>query len=268
MIEHTIAAGLYLRQLATEAKAGRVAPSATLFYVHGLGESGLGFEGLLRSLAEYRQLALDLPGYGKSPWSSEPLTLAQHAELLASWLARRDEPQVVVVGHSMGGVIGQLLCEGWPERVRAFVNVEGNLSFDDCTYSSRAERSSLADFLASGYERLCDDVYRGGLSDPALRTYYASVRMCDPRAFHLGSRELVALSRQETLAGRFAGLGLPRVYLHGRPRGTGDRSLGLLRRAGAPPARAIEGAGHWPFLDQPVAFARELRAFLEGLPSG
>lgn len=259
MIEHAISRGLYLR------RSGPDRAPLTLFYVHGLGESGLGFEGLLGAapLLRHRQLALDLPGYGKSPWLDRPLTLAQHAELLAGWLeAERVEP-VVLLGHSMGGVIGQLLCERWPQRVRAFVNVEGNLSYDDCTFSRHAEGHSQAAFLAAGFAQLCDDLYRNGLEAPALRSYYASLRMCDPRAFHHNALELVALSRSEGLAERFAGLALPRAYLHGRPGGTGERSLGLLERAGAPAPIAFETAGHWPFLDRPAQFARRLLALLE-----
>ncbi len=238
----------------------------TVLYVHGLGESGLCFEGLLGSpvLDGYRQLALDLPGYGKTPWSEEPPGLEQHASTIAQWLEREHREPVVVVGHSMGGVIGQLLCEGWPERTRALCNVEGNISRADCTFSARANAHSEPDFVRSGFARLLDDVFAAGQRERALRQYFASLSGCDPRTLHRNSVELVALSEQESLAGRLGALDRPRCYLFGRPGGTGDHSRALLQANGVTPI-AIEGAAHWPFLDQPERFLAVLLGFLADL---
>jgi pimeloyl-ACP methyl ester carboxylesterase len=53
-----------------------------------------------------------------------------------------------------------------------------------------------------------------------------------------------------------------RLLRHGSPRGTGARSLELLREAGVP-AIAIDDAGHLPFLDRPDRFVEALQAFVE-----
>ncbi len=170
----------------------------------------------------------------------------------------------MVVGHSMGAVIGTLLCERLAGRVRGFLNVEGNLSLDDCAFSSKVADRPLDEILSGELDRILDEVYRGGLDDRALRTYYPSMRMCDPRAYHLNGGELVELSRTEGLAGRMAALDVAKLYVAGSPRGTGERSRALLDRAGIG-WRAVEDAGHWPFLDQPEAFVDEMTAFLERL---
>jgi pimeloyl-ACP methyl ester carboxylesterase len=62
MIGHRFEHGMYIRE------AGHESPRVTVLYVHGLGESGLCFEGLLGDprLRRWRHLAPDLPGYGKS----------------------------------------------------------------------------------------------------------------------------------------------------------------------------------------------------------
>jgi len=67
MIRHRFEHGLYVRE--REAHQAQP-PAGALLYIHGLGESGLCFEPLLASprLATWRQLTIDLPGYGKSPW--------------------------------------------------------------------------------------------------------------------------------------------------------------------------------------------------------
>lgn len=263
VIRHRLEGDLYVRE-----SSGSSPPRGTIVWIHGLGESGLTFEGLLAAprLAPWRQLAVDLPGYGKTPWSGEPHGIEELAALVAEWICAAPEP-VVLAGHSMGGVIGISACERLGDRVRGFLNVEGNVSFDDCGFSGRAARYTLDEFLAGGFHRILGELYRDGLEDEALATYYPSMRICDPRAYHLNSGELVELSRAEGLAGRMAVLGAASLYVLGDPRGTGAHSRRLLDRAGVV-WRAVDNAGHWPFLDQPAVFLDEVVAFLAQLDLG
>lgn len=265
MIRHHFEHGTYVRELAPAEGRG------TILYVHGLGESGLSLEKLIADprLGSWHHLAPDLPGYGKSPWPAQPRKLAEHADSLAEWAVSRLSGPLVVFGHSMGGVVGLLLCEtllrgAGMEMLRGFINVEGNISIKDCAFSSKAASDSPEDFLRHGMERLLATLYEDGAGDPAMRNYYPSVRICDPRAYHLNSTELVALSRAEVLAPRLAALEVPLVYILGQPHGTGAHSRGLLAAASVD-CRAIEGAGHWPFLDQQDAFVEEMLRFLRRL---
>ncbi len=86
------------------------------------------------------------------------------------------------------------------------------------------------------------------------------------RQFHLArgcdSQELVEASSSEAGGRRLAALDAAVVYVHGSPRGTCDGSLELLEQAGIERLR-IEGAGHWPFLDQHDAFVEVVVGFLD-----
>lgn len=241
----------------------------TLLYIHGLGESGLCFEDSMADprLSAWDHLQPDLPGYGKSGWTGEPFGLDEHAAALIALLEDLGGDPVVVVGHSMGGVIGTFLGEMAPDLVRAIVNVEGNISPPDCGYSRRAAAFSPEEWLHTGYARVLDQIYGDQGEHPVVRRAYgASIQMCDPRTFHRNSLDLVERSAELTLARRLADIHKPTVYIHGSPRGTGEQSLGLLRDVGIP-THGIDDAGHWPFLDQPVAFAEAVAAFLETLPA-
>ncbi len=260
VIQHRIEKGMFLRhQRASNPARG------SILYIHGLGESGLGFENLIQDprLNRWPHLVPDLPGYGRSAWSEAPLGLDAQADLLGRWLEGRGDAPVVVVGHSMGGVVGLMLCERFPQAVRAFFNVEGNVSIHDCGFSSKVGDHSLEGLLADGLDTILEGIYRAGREDLPLRGYYASMRLCDPRLLHRNSLELVALSTEEQLAARQGALSIPHAYVLGSPRGTGAHSQALLTAAGVP-WYAIEGAGHWPFLDQPDAFLDHLVNFLGG----
>jgi pimeloyl-ACP methyl ester carboxylesterase len=261
-LQHRFADGMFVR----EADPGPGAPG-TLVWVHGLGESGLGFERIVGEgdLAAWRHLVPDLPGYGRSPWISPPPDLPELADRLARWLERDGEAPVILVGHSMGGVIGQMLVERHPERVRALVDVDGNVSEGDCVFSKRVSGQSLEAFVAERFEKLCDAIYHQGVEDLPLRGYYASLRLANPMAFYRNAEELVALSTPETLAGELAALPVPKIYVAGYPHGAAARSLELIEAAEVP-LRRVQPAGHWPFLDRPDDFARTVAEFLAALP--
>lgn len=260
------AEGLFIREYGEEASRDSTPGSGRpIVWVHGLGESGLGFEHIASHslLAHRHQLVPDLPGYGRTPWASDALSLMAAGDLLVSWLRKERLWPAIFIGHSMGGVLVQLLAECHPEAVAAMVNVDGNISIEDCHFSSKAVEASLQAFEGGRFERLLDGIYREGLEKPALRGYYASLRQTDPRAFHRNAFELVELSKSNTLAQRMAALDLPKLYLAGSPGGASQTSLQQLADAGVP-THQIEDSGHWPFIDQPDAFLELLLPFLEG----
>ncbi len=260
-ITHEIQGGLVWRR----AKARTPRAAGTIFYIHGLGESGLCFEGLMRraELRGWDHLAPDLPGYGKSPWGSRPLVLGELAAALGGRLERLSQGgRVVVVGHSMGGVVGQLVCEASRNGVDGFVNVEGNISLEDCTFSGQVARSTLVEFVDAGFAGLCDRVYEMGRGYLPARSYHASLRLADPVQFHANSKELVELSAREDLGRRFAALATPtKLFVAGLRGGLGRRSMQLLQEAGVE-VTGFEDSGHWPFLDEEERFAKLLEKAL------
>ncbi len=267
-LEHHVLGGLVTRIKRPEHVSERVSERANLVYVHGLGESSLSLERVMRDprLSDATHFAPDLVGYGRTPWAQSALSLDEHASRLAHWLQDVELDCVVLIGHSMGGVIGQKLAaflEGSGNgALEALINVEGNISRDDCTASITASNYELEDFLEHGFTTLLEQLYESGHDDPSFRGYYASARFCDPRAFHLNSRELVELSLGETLAAHMGELETRSVYLYGHPGGAGKHTRDLLERAGVE-ARGFSPAGHWPFLDQHDDFVVEVRALLD-----
>jgi pimeloyl-ACP methyl ester carboxylesterase len=265
--EHRCEHGMFVRDRDVPSRRG------TLLWIHGLGESGLCFEHLLGhpGLQTWRQLIPDLPGYGRSPWRAEPLSLEEQADWLADWLrtypAVREAAPVVIVGHSMGGVTGLLFCERHPDLARGLVDVDGNKSLGDCTFSRRVAQQTLSMFTWKGFQQQREFVFRRGRTDPAQRGYHVSMCLADPRAYYRNSRELVIASGREDLARRLAALPLPTRYLAGVPGGACARSRELLEEAGID-WLGISPSGHWPFIDQPDRFVAALAAFLEGDKKG
>ena len=98
-----------------------------IVFLHGWGDSGATFQFVVDELASrWHVVAPDWRGFGRTchraPCYWFPDYLADLDDLLSKYSPT--EP-VRLVGHSMGGNVAGLYAGAMPERVRAFVNVEG-----------------------------------------------------------------------------------------------------------------------------------------------
>lgn len=226
-------------------------------WIHGLGESGRCFEAITGHprLGAARHVVVDLPGYGRAPWGP-PRSIDATVAALVDWL--RAGPPAVVVGHSLGGVLATLIGAAAPDCLRAIVDVEGNSSLGDCTFSRQVAAYGEDAFAATGRDLLWTSLDG---RDPALRGYAASIALCDPRQMWRHAVDLVALSEAEDLPARRAALAVPFTFIAGAPSGVCARSRALLAAAGIPLVD-VAPAGHWPFVDAPDDFAAALAAAL------
>lgn len=235
-------------------------------WIHGLGEQSASFDAIAARLPGFAHVLPDLPGYGRSAWpASLPPgdSLAHAANHLAAWLRECTHVPPILAGHSLGGVLAQDVAERIP--VAGVIDIDGNLMRGDCTFSAQAIAYTAADFAAHGFDAIRDEVYKRGIADPALRGYHAALRQACPEVFHRHATDLVALSTTETLVARLAALAAPVLFVAGVPGGICARSRELLAEHGVRWV-AIEPSGHWPFIDQPAAFAAAVLAFTASLP--
>jgi len=98
-----------------------------LVFLHGWGDSGATFQFVVDAMAgRWHVVAPHWRGFGRTHGRATgywfPDYLADLDDLLSKYSPSAPVP---IVGHSMGGNIGGLYAGAMPERVRAFVNIEG-----------------------------------------------------------------------------------------------------------------------------------------------
>jgi pimeloyl-ACP methyl ester carboxylesterase len=94
----------------------------TLLLIHGLGSNAKAW---LRNIPawtkDYRVIAVDLPGYGKSDKGYYEYSLPFYTEVICDLLDQLQIDQAVWIGHSMGGQIAMVAALERSERVSHLV---------------------------------------------------------------------------------------------------------------------------------------------------
>jgi pimeloyl-ACP methyl ester carboxylesterase len=258
----------------TEIKPER--PSVLL--VHGLGESGLCFLEAFRepALERFNLVVPDLPGFGRSegPVDSDYSFPAQ-VERLCALLEEMLLGRVHVVGHSMGGDIGTELCRLEPDRVGAFINIEGDLTQHDQLIS----RAALAAKQEGRFEAwFRDDFRRGKVREWSLEwrsceRYAWSLEMCRPEAFLASAHQIKRLTEAATageagvLGERYRRLPNRKVFCWGTE-SLAPKSRQWLLKKGGLDNRPFEKAFHWVMIDRSEAFYPFAADFLLGREQG
>ncbi|HEX9374400.1 MAG TPA: alpha/beta fold hydrolase, partial [Roseiflexaceae bacterium] len=166
--EATLAGGLRLHYY----EAG--APSAPpLVLVHGLGDEADTWRHVLLPLSqEYRVIAPDLPGFGRSDRPRRAYTLAFFAQAVAGLFGTLGIARATLAGHSLGAAIVQRLALARPQLVERLVQVSGGLPIE-----ARRPAGPLWWFLTPGAGELVYTSLRRSQDEAyaTLRPYYVDL---------------------------------------------------------------------------------------------
>jgi len=230
-------------------------------FIHGLGASKNSFDRCfgMEAFRDYTLAALDLPGCGESSRQDDfSYTMKDQADLVLRWIGGLELAGIILVGHSMGGVISLYLTEALGTQVKAFFNLEGNLSREDCIFSDKVASGSREDFESKGFEK-----FRSTLSEaiqknpsPGLKNYYQNISRAYPRALYLSSASLVKESCHGNLNQRFSALPVKKWYVFGEK--SVNRSARSFMDASKIPYFIVPESGHFMMDDQPDSFYRML----------
>lgn len=100
------------------------APEAICLFVHGLGGSSFNFEALAPLLtSQFRCLALDLVGFGRTEAGPRGASVPDNTELLAAFIDRvvPAAMPLLLVGNSMGGLLAARYAAAHPGRPAGLV---------------------------------------------------------------------------------------------------------------------------------------------------
>jgi pimeloyl-ACP methyl ester carboxylesterase len=245
------AAGRHFRLAAWSRETGS---EDLLLLVHGLGCSKNSFAELW-SRPEFRDwslLAVDLPGFGRSPRPADySYDLRQQAQLVAGLLDQRASRRVHLLAHSMGGTVALLLDTRMLSRLASLVVVEPRLVAESCGVAAEAARVPEADFEAA----FLQPFRRRVAADPRVSF---DAGHADPVAFRRSAVSLMHWAGSGEMLGRFTAAPCPAWFVYGAD----NRHLAEVRALPPEQVVMIETAAHFPMQDNPDAFYGALSVLL------
>ena len=212
---------------------------------------------------QYRVLALDLPGHGRSDamdvWSADG-----YAGAIAAVVRHSAARDVVLVAHSMAGAYALLAAAAVPQ-VRALVVVDTLKDLDRLMSYEQAEAAVLNSYRADfpGAVRTMLPIYlyapetpehvRNRLQDEFLRAAPAhAVNVIEP----LYKMDIRDAARRVPVPVRAINGTLGATNVEANRRYLADYGMA-----------EMPGTGHYPMLERPEEFNRLLASVLESLPS-
>ncbi|MEQ9168979.1 MAG: alpha/beta hydrolase [Fulvivirga sp.] len=89
--------------------------------IHGFCETSAIWKPLINKLAfSHQVIALDLPGFGKSPLPKAPFSIADIADMVYEWMKEKNLLGSIIIGHSLGGYVSLALAKKYPESIKGF----------------------------------------------------------------------------------------------------------------------------------------------------
>ncbi len=198
-------------QLAFTRRESSSEDAPNLVFIHGFGSSREHFRFAFEnnSLIGYNLISLDLIGFGDS---SKPdkfsYEMSNQAAFTIQALNELGMSRFHICAHSMGGLVAMEMISQSPPQALSFINLEGNLTLDDCFVTGGILKVPLDDFLDSGRSK-----FEKGLREyPA---YLKNFQKASSLALYKSADDTVRLSSNPQLIEEFIHLPLKKCYIYG-----------------------------------------------------
>jgi pimeloyl-ACP methyl ester carboxylesterase len=233
-----------------------------VLYVHGTGCDGTVWGPHMAAIADVHEpVAIDLPGHGRSPGPGFR-GVADYAHFVVELARALDWDRFVLVGHSMGGAIALLTALYHPEHLAGLVLVDTGARLRVDPALLRDAREAALRGRSAGSDRAW--AFAPGTPQEVVNAVHALTEGTDPSVTH---GDWIADDTFDVMP-RVSQIRVPTLAVCGAEDRLTPVKYHRFLAAQIPGCRLtiIEGAGHWVFWEQPEAFTRAVRAFLDELP--
>ena len=234
-----------------------------LLFLHGVGGGHHAWEHQLPYFAGlgYPSHAWDQPGYGHSP-TVEPYDLEQVCAALKRLIVSLGGDPVVLIGHSMGGLIAQETYVRHPGLVRALA-----LCFTSPAFAG-GDSEFTRQFIAARIGPLDQGQSMAEIAAELIPTMGSHSKLAErimagvpPETYRKAVRLLTTFDRRKELSG----IAVPTLLISGENDQIAPPAVMQKMAQKIPGAEYVllEGCGHLGPMDQPEEFNDALSSFLE-----
>jgi pimeloyl-ACP methyl ester carboxylesterase len=242
------------------------ASQPALVFLHYWGGSSRTWDGVVDALAgQYRTIATDHRGWGESDTPAEGYAIADLANDAQGVIEAMNLPRYVLVGHSMGGKVAQLLASRRPRGLEGVVLVAPSPPSPTMLPDEQRAAMSHAYDSRESVEWVLDNVLTANALSPALREQVIEDSL---RGAAQAKAEWLNVAMREDITANVAAIDVPVVVIageHDQVDHIDTLRKELLPRIAGARMHVLSGTGHLSPLEVPVALAEHIRTFVAGL---
>jgi pimeloyl-ACP methyl ester carboxylesterase len=228
-----------------------------LVFVHGWSCDRTYWRGQVGAFADrYRVVIVDLAGHGASGQNRQVYSMGSFGADVAAVITRLDLPEVLLIGHSMGGDVVVEAARRLPGRVTGLVWVDVYSTLGEAVMDDDAVAKFIAPFeadFATATRDLVRRMFAAGSPPEVVEWVVADMAAAPPRIALDTMRH--AVSNEPAAMAGMREVGLPIVAINPD---NGHTDAESLRRFGVE-AVVMPGVGHFPMLEDPQVFNRLLQ---------
>jgi 3-oxoadipate enol-lactonase len=243
-------------------RMGRSGPVMAFVHPNPMDQSCWLFQ-LAHMSTWYRCIAIDIPGYGRSPKARDGLTMSDMAE--GCWEAIESEfadEGAILVGCSVGSAILPYMHHARPAETKALIMCGTG-------YNPGKEFAShrIKQYTERGIDYRWDYTFED--FSPAFRQTPLAMYVADLFAERNAHADLDSILRQflalkaPDAVDHFSRISCPSIILSGSEDGTHKAAFALKEQIPACELRILHGAGHACQIEQPWLFDRYMIEFLD-----
>ncbi len=240
-----------------------------VIFLHGLGS---GKEGWTRQVdavvdAGWRFVAIDAPGFGRTPLPRKP-GFTPHVACIIEVMDALDVERAVLCGHSMGGMTAQELVAEYPHRVSGLILSATSPAFGrpDGEFQKKFLRDRLAPFDNGMDMEEFATIFASGLVGPspakgAIDEIIGVMKTVSVDAYRCALHTIAGFDRRENLQG----ISVDTLLIAG----DADRNApaSMMEKMAGKIAEArfvcLDHTGHMAPIENPAAFNQHVIQFLQ-----
>jgi pimeloyl-ACP methyl ester carboxylesterase len=224
----------------------------TILFVHGLGGAKENYLEACKSdaLSEHTLICFDNPGTGNSTYFDDLLLdVDDLAAITSLFIEQLKASNFILCGTSMGGLTTLLyLREAGRDKVKAYINIEGNLMPEDCMFSSKVVTYDYERFRNEIFPKTIEDMKSNGNTGYHIIANNLQLNT-NIRSYYNYSFQTVKYSATGELLKQYIAMGIPRVFIYGQENNSRSYIPELLNNGMN--VKEISNSNHFVFYDNP-----------------
>lgn len=235
-----------------------------VLFLHGwLGSWRYWFPTMEAISKDFRTYSFDFWGFGDSRYKNTQESVQNYSQQVIRFLDALGIDQIMLVGHSMGGMVALKTAISYPDRVDRVVTVGAPIQGTSISSLLKLiDRPFFASLFArsSWLRRSLFHFFLGETTDPAVDEIIDDSVKSSANTMHYSISSLLRTDlRPELLR-----LRVPSLIIHGKRDDIVDpRQINLFGSVASAKVMLMPRSRHFPFLDEPEMFNEALIQFLK-----